>query len=71
MIIRLYQAHFALGVDNVLLIRILAVERSVGWGANVVLSGDVAAADRDADPMGVWFLRTEASEHLDVCGSLV
>ena len=28
MFMRLYPAHFALGVDNVLLIRILAVERS-------------------------------------------
>ena len=42
-----------------------------GRGNNVVLNGDVAAADRDADPMGIWFLRTEFGDHSDVCGSLV
>ena len=40
-------------------------------GANVVLDGDFAAADRDTDTMGIWFLRTEVGDHLDVCGSLV
>ena len=71
MFIKCNHAHFALGVDNVLLMRILAVERSAGRGSNVVLNGDVAAADRDADPMGIRFLRTEVGNHSDVCGSLV
>ena len=71
MFVRLYPSHFALGMDNVLLSRILAMERSAVGVPNVVLDGDVAAAYRNTDPMGIWFLRTEVGDHSDVCGSFV
>ena len=71
MFIKSNPAHFALGVDNLLLMRILAVERSAVGVLTSYSTVIFAASDRDADPMGIWFLRTEVGDHSAVCGSLV
>ena len=71
MFIKSKPAHFALGGGQCAVDEDFGGGEVCGRGTNVIFDGDFAAADRDADPMGIWFLRTEVGDHLDVCGSLV